>query len=77
MKVRDLKQLLAKADDDMDVLIPLTNEFDGFFRHPCMEESGVTTLGVNENLGTEADSFLIVPCGFFNDHTDAVNPDLN
>jgi len=65
MKVKDLRKLMDGVDDEMDVLIPLTHEFDGYFKHPCIEESGVAELGVNENLGTTEKSFVLVPCGFF------------
>lgn len=68
MTVKDLKQLLSKAPDEMQVLMPMTDIFDGYFKSPCVKESGVATLGVNENLKTEEDSFVIVPCGFFEEH---------
>lgn len=52
MKVKELKKMLEGVDDEMDVLIPMTPEFDGYFKQPCVAESGVSELGVNENLGT-------------------------
>jgi len=76
MTVKDLRNMLEGVSDDMDVLIPMTGEFDGYFKHPCIEESGVSELGVNENLGTTAESFILVPCGFFDENHD-VSPELN
>jgi|GEM_PF-2423888 len=76
MKVKDLKQLLAEADDDLDVLIPMNGEFDGMFKHPCVEESGVTELGLNEDSDETKPAFLLVPCGFFEEH-EGVPPELN
>jgi hypothetical protein len=40
MKVKDLKKLLENVPDEMKVLIPVTQEFDGAFYSPCIEESG-------------------------------------
>jgi hypothetical protein len=65
MKVKDLRRLLQEADREMDVLIPMTHVFDGYWKYPCIEESGVAELGVNENLKTTEKSFVLVPCGFF------------
>ena len=81
MKVKDLKELLKEADDEMDVLIPHDmSEFTGAFLHPCVEESGVAELGIedldeedikehkllNKKLPSEK-SFILVPCGFFSE----------
>lgn len=77
MKVKDLRELLEGVDDDMHVLIPVNPVFDGMFKHPCLVESGVGELGVNENLGTTEESFLLVPCGFFEEHEDKIDPQLN
>lgn len=92
MKVKDLKQMLEGVDDEMEVLIPMDmNCFDGMFLHPCIEESGVADmgddyfedeeeleeailLGKTENI---IKSFLLVPCGFFDDDVDDFNPELN
>ena len=77
MKVKDLKILLKGVDEDMDVLIPLNPIFDGMFKHPCIVESGVGELGVNENLKTTQEMFLLVPCGFFDVDHEALDPQLN
>lgn len=76
MKVKDLKQLLADADDDLDVLIPMNGEFDGMFKHPCVEESGVLELGVDEDSDKTEPAFVLVSCGFFEEH-EGVPPELN
>ena len=79
MTVKDLKKLLAEADDDMQVLIPMSEPFDGVFLSPCMEESGVADLGIHEDEEDEKEavllgkpvtekSFVIVRCGFFQEH---------
>ncbi len=86
MTVRDLKKMTEGVDDDMPVLISLTGEFDGVFVAPCMEESGVSELGIFENEEDEKEaellnkpvsekSFLLVRCGFF--QPDHVNPESN
>lgn len=78
MKVKDLKKLLADADDEMLVLMPLSAEFDGYFKSPCSEDSGVSTLGLSDVPGLEEeDSFVIVPCGFFQQTEEAHNHELN
>jgi hypothetical protein len=49
MKVKDLKRLLSQIPEDMtlrewnemNVLIPVTMEFDGRFISPCVEETGM------------------------------------
>jgi hypothetical protein len=76
MKVKDLKELLKGVDEEMDVLIPLSGEFDGFFKHPCKAESGVNELGIDEDSDETAPSFILVPCGFFDEH-EGVEPELN
>lgn len=83
MKIKDLKELLKKPDgismddwNEMQVLIPVSGEFDGFFHSPCIEESGVVDLGIDEDTDETDASFIIVPCGFFNEHT-GVPPELN
>lgn len=85
MKVKDLKRLLIKPMDltmeewnEIDVLIPMGEEFDGYFQSPCCEESGAADFGIDEQ-GDETDlSFILVPCGFF-EHEDEnfISPELN
>lgn len=89
MKVKDLKKLLENADDNLQVLIPVSHEFDGAFYSPCSEESGITQLSTDADL-TEEDikemellnkpipeepAFLLIPCGFGEDkdHTHELN----
>lgn len=77
MKVKDLKKLLKDASDEMDVLIPLDpTQFDGMFLRPCVEASGVSGLGVEEHSDETIDSFILVPCGFF-EEKEGVPPELN
>lgn len=89
MTVKDLKELLENVSDDLQVLLPMTMEFDGAFYSPCIEESGVGGLGL-EDLSEEdiaehellnkelpsQDAFCLVPCGFFEPH-EGVAPELN
>lgn len=65
MTVKQLKQLLAKADDDLQVLIPMGEDFDGLFKSPCVEDSGITELGVEEDSDETVTHFVLVPCGFY------------
>jgi len=85
MKVKDLKRLLNAVPptgmtyqewDDMDVLMPVSGEFDGFFHSPCIEESGLGEMGIDEDSDETAPSFMIVPCGFF-EELHGVPPELN
>lgn len=77
MKVKDLRQLLEGLDEDMDVLIPMTDTFDGYWKHPCLEESGPAELGMTEEeYGPTETSFVLVPCGFFEEH-EGPEPELN
>jgi hypothetical protein len=78
MTVGELKKLIENADDNTQVLIPISQEFDGAFYSPCSEESGISMMGTDPNL-TEEDikemellnkplpeepALLLVPCGF-------------
>lgn len=84
MKIKDLKKLLSEVPDGMtlrewnevDVLIPMSGEFDGYFKHPCMEETGLAHLGMDEGGDNNEPAFCIVPCGFFQEH-EGVPPELN
>jgi hypothetical protein len=80
MTVKELKKLLRKMPDDMKVLIPLdaSEGFTGMFFTPCKRESGEIEVGF-EDLSEEEiierellnnppeteKSFMLVPCGFF------------
>ena len=78
MTVGELKVLIDGADDNLKILIPVSNEFDGFFYSPCKVESGVSKVGIGEELTEEdveemellnkpipqEDCFLLLPCGF-------------
>ncbi|MHA4844431.1 hypothetical protein ACX0G7_09715 [Flavitalea antarctica] len=76
MKVKDLLKMLQGIDPEMSVLISHSGEFDGVFLHPCLEESGVTELGLHEDSDETEKSFVLVRCGFFNEH-EGVPPELN
>lgn len=77
MTVKELKKLLKKAPDDMQVLIPINGEFDGMFFSPCMGESGVSELGIDDEGDETESTFLLVPHGFFEIDHDAPDPQLN
>lgn len=79
MTVKDLRELLNDAPDEMQVLIPVNPVFDGMFISPCIEESGVSDLGLYEDENDEKQaellnkpvtekSFVLVGCGFFEEH---------
>lgn len=76
MTVKDLKEILKDAPDDLQVLIPMSGEFDGYFKSPCSEETGISELGIDENSNETEPAFIIVPCGFFEEHK-GVPPELN
>jgi len=84
MKVKDLKRLLSQIPEDMtlrewnemNVLIPVTMEFDGRFISPRVEETGMGELGMDESMLVSEKSFVIVPCGFFQPN-EGVPPELN
>lgn len=67
MKVKDLKAMLKGVDDDMDVYIPTSDRFDGFFKSPCSEASGALELGIEEDSDETRPAFCLVPCGFFDE----------
>lgn len=81
MTVGKLKELLKDIPDEMQVLVPMNpmERFNGAFFSPCEEMTGVGDLGIEEEtdemrlLNQESaseKSFVIVPCGFFEDHED-------
>ena len=76
MTVKDLKQMLNDVNENMQVLIPVSGEFDGFFVSPCESESGAVDMSLDENLLVKETSFVLVPCGFFEEH-DSIDPILN
>lgn len=86
MKVRDLKEILkdippdmtTEEFDELNVLIPSSMEFDGLFLSPCLKETGIGELGLNEegDIPETMKSFVIVPCGFFEERH-GVPPELN
>ena len=76
MTVKELKGILKDAPDEMQVLIPVSGEFDGFFKSPCNEETGISELGIDEDSDETAPAFVIVPCGFFEEQH-GVPPELN
>jgi len=83
MTVGELKELLEGLDDEMEVLIPLDSfVYDGKFMSPCIEESGVVQLDNPDNILSPSETtFLLVPCGFFDDIDDEFDneiiPELN
>lgn len=86
MKVKDLKELLAlgcegltdEEFDNLDVLMPLTDIFDGYWKHPCPAETGVAEMGFGEGGKEDGMAFCIVPHGFFDEEEDDdFSPELN
>jgi hypothetical protein len=89
MTVKDLNEMLLGVDENMQVLIPINKEFDGMFYSPCNIESGVNTVGTDNDLSEddvqemellgkelpEENVFMFVPCGFFEekDHSHELN----
>lgn len=84
MTIRDLLEIINDVPEgitheewlNMDVLIPVTEKFDGAFIHPCAEETGIMQLGVEEDSEETRPAFVIVRCGFFREH-EGVDPELN
>jgi hypothetical protein len=85
MKVSDLKQLLEmgcegltdEEFDNLDVLMALTDKFDGYWKHPCSTETGVAEMSFDEDGKEDGIAFCIVPLGFFDDESDNFSPELN
>lgn len=78
MTVGELRNKLLGVDDSLTVLIPVSDEFNGAFYSPCVEETGVKKMGteyISEEEITEMqllnkqipeeDSFILTPCGFW------------
>lgn len=59
-----------------EVLIPMNDMFDGLFFSPCEHESGYAELPTDDE-NEKPDTFILVPCGFFDIDEDEVNPELN
>ena len=57
--------MLKEAPRNMEVYIPMGEEFDGYFRTPCAGETGITELGLNELTNETESVFVIAPHGFF------------
>lgn len=78
MKVSELKELIEGVNGDVQILIPMSMEFDGTWYSPCSEDSGLTKVGTGEWISEEdekemlllgkeipeEDAFLLMPCGF-------------
>lgn len=72
MNVKELKELLQDAPDDMQVLIPLHEEFTGVFYSPCIGESGVMKMGGEEEGDLDREEFLLVRHAFWGDGEDEI-----
>lgn len=89
MTAGELKKKLENVDDGVQVLIPLSQEFDGAFYSPCSVDSGLSIMGTDPDL-TEEDvkemkllgkpipeepAFLLIPCCFGEnkDHSHELN----
>lgn len=89
MTAGELKKKLENVDDTVEVLIPLSQEFDGAFYSPCSQDSGLSIMGTDPDLTEddikemkmlnkplpEAPAFLLIPCGFGDqkDHNHELN----
>lgn len=67
MTVKELKELLAEAPDDMPVMVMLEDHLKPgmfAFAEACTCETGVTTLGEDENgVDDGRQVFLVLPHG--------------
>lgn len=86
MTVKEARELLSEKPehltqeefDDMQLIIPFGETFDGIFVSPCMGESGVTEIGVEEDSDETKESFIFAPHGFFEEESeDRFIPELN
>lgn len=86
MKLPELEQLIRKAKrilpreeyNNVEVLVPTKEIFDGYFFSPCMGESGINEAGINEDSTEARLDFLLVPHGFFDEpFIHEVDPTLN
>lgn len=86
MTVKEAREMLSEKPehltqeefDDMQLIIPFGETFDGIFVSPCMGESGVTELGVEEGSEETQESFVFAPHGFFEEESeDTFLPELN
>jgi hypothetical protein len=68
MTVKELKQLLADAPDDLPVLVMMPNPIKPgmfAFAEACTCETGISKLGPDENMENEGqEAFLVLPHGF-------------
>ena len=73
MTVKEARDMLSEKPehltqdefDSMDILLPMGEEFDGYFVKPCIEESGISELSDNEEGDGFMESFIFAPHGFF------------
>jgi len=77
MTVGDLKKLMKGVKDDVEVLIPMSEDFDGMFTSPCIGESGLQQLGIDEETEETVPAFLLAPHGFFEIDETEIDHTLN
>lgn len=90
MTAKDLRAMLEGVPDDTPVYIPLHEEFDGMWVHPCMEDSGLVKLGTEESdeedekerqllnkPESDESAFVFVRCGFIHAHDEDRQKQLN
>ncbi len=89
MTVGELRSKIEGVDDNVPVLIPVSQEFDGVFYSPCSVDSGVSQMGTEPDITDEEidelkllnkpipeePALLLVPCGFTDekDHSHEMN----
>lgn len=74
MTVGELKKILEKIEDEIVVMIPLDEDM---FITPCIEESGVEELLLDDEDNEPEPTFVLVPCGFYCEMEDEIDPQLN
>jgi hypothetical protein len=75
MNVGELKELLKEVPDDIQVFFAASDYFDGLFKEPCLNMSGVAGMVLNNE---EEQAFILVPCNYFNiEDSDNVDDDLD
>ena len=63
--------------DEVDVMMPMGTEMEGFFISPCIEDSGYSELTPDDDEDNHVCSFVLVPCGYFELEEGQVPPELN
>jgi hypothetical protein len=68
MKIKDLQELLKDVDPEMEVIVSISEKFEGKYAVPCILETDVIEICINEELDLTANRFAIVPHGFYSEY---------